>query len=387
MRLNKLFLLLLAMPLALVACDKNVETTKDPILTLTSNEALTFDAEGGAGEITYTLTHATEDTKLTATCEAEWVSDLTAGDKVTFTVAANEGEARVTEVVVAYGNQQFEVKVRQNEVDNTTNNDDATRLYNADRIPSNELGLQDNYFAILFYDNTYFIQLGIILIDKDGKNILEAGTYTGENGGVMMEGCELYINGTDEYYFEGGDVKIVVGGDIDGYTFDILATDNKGNSFHYIFEGKVKGMNPDGYDVMLNIEKLYSFDRDVTEEGAYHYLIILSDKGITEDNTTIQGSFYYIFDLYCETEGVTDAEGYITFPNGTYTLSKNKKAGTICDAEYRPSNHMSANDAVPFDEGALTITDEGITIEAKIGRDKHLATFPGAPRFDNRSID
>lgn len=386
MRLNKLLILLLALPLAFASCDKNVETKKDPILTLTSNDVLTFDAESGKGEITYTLKNAAKGTELTATCDAEWITDLTASDKVTFTVMANEDEARETKIVVAYGSQKFEVKVRQNEVDNTINNDDAIRLDNAERYSSDEWDMPDNYFIIMLYDNAYYNQFGIVLIGQEGENILAAGTYTGENGGVMMEGCELYINEIEEHYFDGGEVKIVVEGDVEGYSLDILATDNKGNSFHYVFDGKVKGMDPNGYDVMLDIEKVYSFNREASESGAYHYYLILSDRGITDDNKTIQGSFYYLIDLYCETEGVTDAEGYITLPNGVYTLSTSKQAGTISNAKFAPSNHMSLSEAVPFDMGTLTISDEGVTIDAKVGSNKHLSTFKGAPRFDNRSI-
>ena len=55
MKLNKLFLLMLALPLVLVACEKEKETTLNPVLTLTSNDSMTFEADGGNGEITYSL--------------------------------------------------------------------------------------------------------------------------------------------------------------------------------------------------------------------------------------------------------------------------------------------------------------------------------------------
>ena len=87
---------------------------KDPILTLTSEATLEFTAEGGGGTITYTLENAVEETTLEATCEAEWVTNLTVGQSVTFTVAANDvKEARETKVVVAYGELSFDVAVMQ----------------------------------------------------------------------------------------------------------------------------------------------------------------------------------------------------------------------------------------------------------------------------------
>ena len=123
MKLKNLFYFLLALPLAFAACEEPNEgpdqpqpgdEVKDPVLTLTSSAEVNFAAEGGQGEITYTLENTVEGTILTAACEAEWVADLTVGETVTFTVAANEEtEGRETKVVVAYGELSFEVAVKQ----------------------------------------------------------------------------------------------------------------------------------------------------------------------------------------------------------------------------------------------------------------------------------
>ena len=123
MKLKNLFYFLLALPLVFAACEKPNEGTdqpqpgdevKDPVLTLTSFDEINFEAIGGQGEIKYTLENTVEGTILTAACDAEWVSDLTVGETVTFTVAANEETAeRETKVVVAYGELSFEVTVKQ----------------------------------------------------------------------------------------------------------------------------------------------------------------------------------------------------------------------------------------------------------------------------------
>lgn len=120
MKLKNLFYLLLAMPLAFAACNETdepqpqPEPEKKPTLTLTSDATMEFEAAGGEGVITYTLENAVEGTELTATCEADWVLDLTAGETVTFAVAENETEeARESKVVVAYGELSFEVAVKQ----------------------------------------------------------------------------------------------------------------------------------------------------------------------------------------------------------------------------------------------------------------------------------
>ena len=123
MKLKNLFYLLLAAPLAFAACEETPEPepqpqpqpeVNEPKLTLTSDATMNFDALGGEGTITYTLENAVEGTELTATCEAEWVANVTAGETVTFVVDENEAtEARETKVVVAYGELSFEVAVKQ----------------------------------------------------------------------------------------------------------------------------------------------------------------------------------------------------------------------------------------------------------------------------------
>ena len=122
MKLKNLFYLLLALPLAFAACEETPQTdepkpgpeTNEPKLTLTSNATMDFTAIGGEGVITYTLENAVEGTNLEATCEADWVLNLTVGETVTFTVPENEAtEAREAKVKVAYGDKGFEVAVKQ----------------------------------------------------------------------------------------------------------------------------------------------------------------------------------------------------------------------------------------------------------------------------------
>ena len=122
MKLKNLFYLLLAMPLAFVACNEPVDEPVTPQpgdetktkLTLTSDATMEFAAIGGEGVINYTLENAIEGTEIEATCEADWVLDLTVAETVTFTVPENEAtEARESEVVVAYGELSFKVAVKQ----------------------------------------------------------------------------------------------------------------------------------------------------------------------------------------------------------------------------------------------------------------------------------
>lgn len=111
----KKFFYLLMLPLLFVACEPG-NTPEPPVpvsLTLTSDASMMFEAEGGQGVITYTLTAAEESALPGVTCEAEWITNIEVGQTITFDVAVNEGDDRQTKIVVAYSTESFEVTVRQ----------------------------------------------------------------------------------------------------------------------------------------------------------------------------------------------------------------------------------------------------------------------------------
>ena len=115
--MKKFFYFLLALPLVFAACGNEPEpepqpVVKDPVLNVTET-TLDFDAEGAEGTIHYSVENAVEGTEVEATCAAEWVIDLTVAENITFVVEANEGEARETSIVVAYGDLQKSVAVKQ----------------------------------------------------------------------------------------------------------------------------------------------------------------------------------------------------------------------------------------------------------------------------------
>ena len=80
---------------------------------LKSASEVEFDAEGGNGEIEYEVVNPVEGTEVEAEADAEWISDVTVAEKISYTVAKNEGEAREGKVIASYGDLKFEVKVKQ----------------------------------------------------------------------------------------------------------------------------------------------------------------------------------------------------------------------------------------------------------------------------------
>lgn len=118
MKLRNLFFALLALPLAFVACEPEPTPEPEPqpeqiVLILTSDDVMNFSAAGGTGEITYAMDLKGQDLQLSATSEAEWISDITVDTNITFTVAANDGAAREDKIVATAGTKSFEVTVKQ----------------------------------------------------------------------------------------------------------------------------------------------------------------------------------------------------------------------------------------------------------------------------------
>ena len=119
MKLKNLFYFLLALPLVFAACGENPEPepvpeVKDPVLTLTCDNPLVFEAEGGEATIAYAIENAVEGVELQASCEAAWVENVTVAENITFTVAVNEDEeARDAVLTVVYGDIEKSVAIQQ----------------------------------------------------------------------------------------------------------------------------------------------------------------------------------------------------------------------------------------------------------------------------------
>ena len=358
-------------------------------MTLTSDAVLNFGAEGGEAEITYTLENAVEGTELAVACEANWVK-VVAADKVRVTVEANEGEAREAKIVVAYGNKNFEVTVKQAAKAAKEYLYDEVLAY-AERISLADYGFPDNYFLIGFYDESGEILFGSVLVGDEGEGILAAGTYTSDNGGLMMEGFELYIGETEEYFFEGGSGVAVVGGDIDGYTFDFDIANAAGQNFHFTFEGVVEKMQLPTNElptepVNFTAENLDGEYYGTEYSPTYNYYVLLSDLGLDEDGYSLPGGTYYQVDLY-SVEGTVDAEGYIHIPAGTYTFDANDTM-----AEWTLGNYYSGYFKINadgtayegkglYEAGQAVVTENGITLTVTVGGVEHTVTYNGAPKL------
>lgn len=380
MKLRRLFFALLALPLTFAACEPEPTPTPGPepepgpepnkttVLTLTSDDSLDFTAEGGQGVIEYELVVETRNTpvpmpEVEATCEAKWVSNIVVAEDIIFTVAANEGEARATKVVVTYGEQMFEVAVNQAakaaEPDPKPEYEMDVTLAAAMRIPSAELDMPNNIFALVFVDDAESLELGVVLAGAADDTVLKAGNYNSESETLYADESVLYLYDTDtEYAFASGFVAVSL--DDDSYAFDIELTDADGKLYHFTYEGVVLDMEPtdapepelfapvkvEAYrsaswdlgnfelDLYINDEVYHSLDMQDYFNPNENYL---SEGVYTMDNGGVTSWSNFVWDIETgEGAYVVDAEITIAHnADGTTTITG------FFESEY--GNHLDIN--------------------------------------------
>lgn len=265
--------------LGVVACDTEKpapEPTPDAeaVLTLTSEDSLWVEAEGGTGEITYTLENAKSGVTLEAVSSVEWI-EVEVGDVITYEVAASdvEQERRGT-IAVTYGTQSFSVSIKQRAMFNVDVTFEAESLNgssyfgkveNADSYRYNVMlstkGV--NQSGNLYPDDSYYIfDVYAAAGAEGGVATLPTGEYSiGAEcvAGVVYGGNSKFIETSQsgrEALFE--DVRLIVSeGHIEAY---ITLEDGKK---HYVtYSGDLtidpyKAENTDGYSTL---RRDYSFD-------------------------------------------------------------------------------------------------------------------------------
>jgi hypothetical protein len=279
--MKRLFYLLLCLPFIVSACSKDEaepqpqptpDPTPKPTLTLTSEAEMSFEANGGNGIITYTLTNPIEGVKLTANCEADWVTNLTAGDNVVFVVTANEGDARETTIAVAYDTLSFNVTVKQAAKVEEPNYEVDMILAAAARIPSEELGIAEHEFALLFVDDSENVELGFIVTGSEGDNVLQSGTYN-----AIAEAAMYLYDQDAEYLFTEGEVVVEVDEEI--YSFDILLVDESDKLYHFTYTGSVIDMDSTGGVEQEEFEpvRVCSYRESSWERGNFELQLYIND--------------------------------------------------------------------------------------------------------------
>lgn len=422
MKLKNLLYLLLAMPL-FVACNP-VEEELDPVLTLTSAAEITLGAEGGQGVITYTLENPVTGVEVSATCEAAWVENLTAGATVTFTVGANEGEARETKVVVSYASEKLEVAVKQAAKTATPEPEpepkpepeptgvEFTALMCEGEYYGNEYSDAYNYYTH-FSDNGYdedgYMQASttyyIFDIYSNVEGVSEGGYITVPAGTYVYDATDSGADGTFGHSYS---AYVVVNAAGDGYEVNqafqsgtLVVTENgatltaviAGVTHTMTYEGPVKiadttasvGPTPgEGGEVEVTLHYgIAEYAGDYYNPGySDNFYMTLSDVGFDEEGYPVANGKYYRFDVYAPIlDG--NVEG---LPAGTYEMDVDESCdpwtiGAFYGAYYEMDEYGYDYAVVDYPEaGYLTVNEDGTMVAEytlMMSGEVHKITFDG----------
>ena len=414
--MKKLFYLLLCLPLAFAACtepDTPGVENKEYDLKVTSETILNFEAEGGEGVIAYTLEEKTRFSPVgqpvvEAFCEATWVSELTVAENITFQVAANEADARETEIVVTYGEQEVKVAVKQAAKEINNENDEV--VFEAQILTGEYYG--DYYtpdagnYYIFFSDygfdeegsiltNSIYYQLDLYGVLYDGEAVdgyipLPEGTYTLDKNDTMAVGtigysysCYMKTNSSEievEVSFDAAELVVAADGSC------TLTATIEGKKHKVTFSGTStiedkREVNTGGDNVEM--EAGYA---DATYYGdqyspgvADNFYFFLSDKGFDADGWELPNATYYRFDLF---SNIVNPEEGLAIPYGTYTIDNGSSEPFTIGAQYSAYYIMDSEGwdyavSSAITSGTVTISEDGVVADLMIGGANHIITFSG----------
>lgn len=318
-----------------VSCEKEaVGNINDSILTCTSSTELSFSAEGGQGEVTFSIENPAKGYKVEATSSAEWVSNIVANDTVTFTVEPNESsEHRTAVLLVSYGIHNFAVMINQG----------TPMVFNGSYNGRDTVeGTMFNY-TVFFSDNgvesadnisnsTYYYCLNIYSTKIHGfnENRLPEGVYTfdkrskGQSNSFSFEGSKYVIVGNEdtpgeEFKFMDGVLTVTA----DGITADLTTAEGEAHKFAYKGSLELKYKNQSEPSPMSLLTEDYTFNVENGYIRCYYYGDFygigydLWSISMIEDHASFSGD-YLKFDVLVDT-----TKGYV--PDaflGTYNAYK-----------------------------------------------------------------
>lgn len=338
-------MLLVALSLAFVACDKieepKPEPTPDPDpqpeveLTITSGMQEMVPPEGGEVVITYTLS-GESDTLPEASCEAEWISNIVVADStITLNVAANEGEEdRQAGVKITFNSKEQSVEISQEaDIPQDTPPTEYT-MATAER-DANATGSE---YSLIFVSADGSTRLIANITGNEGDAILAAGTYSlnlskslfkTESGIVELTSGEVVVEytGADEAPYA-----------TTSYAFEFHLADAMGGMYKINYEGEVEGMyqepapvEPEAFTpvkVVAEYSMIGNFLLQLyLDESRYHELDMLDEFAPNEDYLTA-GEYKYSNATIGANSTYCTAEGSCALEDVELTLSHNEDEGT-----------------------------------------------------------
>lgn len=419
--MKKLFYLLLCLPLALAACEKQPapEPTPEPTLTtevVLAKSTIEATAEGGRYEVSCTIKNPVEGHNLFVAKSSDyaWILDLGAEDDVIYVVVeANETDnAREAVVEVSYGEKHsnenfktltikqaakaeepedgvvFEAQVLTGEYYGDYYTPDAGNYY----IFFSDYGFSEDGNLLT---NSIYYQLDLYGALYEGEAVngyipLPEGTYTLDVNDTMAVGtigtsysCYMKTNSSEievEVSFDAAELVVAADGSC------VLTATIQGEKHTVTFSGTStiedkREVNTGGEDVEMEAGAAYAYYYgDQYNPGvADNFYFFLSDKGVDADGWELPNATYYRFDLF---SNIVNPEEGLAIPYGTYTIDNGTLEPFTIGAQYSAYYIMDAEGwdyavSSAITSGTVTISEDGVVADLMIAGAHHVVTFSG----------
>lgn len=423
MKLRRLFLALLALPLAFAACEKQPapEPTPEPTPTtevVLANSTIEATAEGGRYEVSYTIKNPVEGHNIFAAKSSDyaWISDFGAEDGVIYVVVeANETDnAREAVVEVSYGEKHsnenfkaltikqaakaeepedgvvFEAQVLTGEYYGDYYTPDAGNYY----IFFSDYGFSEDGNLLT---NSIYYQLDLYGVLHEGEAVngyipLPEGTYTLDVNETMAVGtigysysCYIKTNNSEievQVPFEAAELVVAADGSC------VLTATIQGEKHTVTFSGEstisdkreVSGGSGEAQNMVASYAYAYYYGDQYTPGVADNFYFFLSDLGTDADGWELPNATYYRFDLYSE---LVNTENGLALPYGTYTIDNGSYDPYTIGAMYSAYYVMDSEGWDYATTGAITsgtvvVDENGVTAHIMVDGAWHTVTYTGA---------
>ena len=369
MRIKHLLFMLLALPLAFVACEEPapVDNVKDATVSIAVGEV-------GADYVSFTVTTKYAEESAWLVIEAaeatptasEVLANGTQFADMDASFKAKDLKAETEYKVVAAVKNSKGVAIAEATVTTLKEGEAPEKqevVFTAEYISIDYYAAEDassanNYYVILTDkafngvsyangSNNYLIDLYSATAATEEAGVLPNGDYTlsdTHEAGTFSKGefgCLIRFSEDgktrEDFYYVDGTVTISAGkveaefemadGSIHKVTFegDLSWGDNGGNGGN---DDPEPTPTPTPGDNVNFVAANFHYEYWGTDySSAYNYYVVLSDVPM-DGNSYGDNSINYVFDLYSNT-GASQAKGVI--PNGTYSLSSTYGAGTFSE--------------------------------------------------------
>ncbi|MBQ5736090.1 MAG: hypothetical protein IIV52_00080 [Alistipes sp.] len=239
--MKRFFTLFFALPLLFVACNKQTETPgQEPVLELTSEATMEFEAEGGKGEITYNLIKGDgsldgelgitgQISPIVITTEQDWITIIDSESifgTIKFEIAENTtDEQRTGYITGEYSTKSFTVTINQAASAGT-----PEQAFEGWAVVGSFTNNWDVNAAIVMEAiEGYYVARGVEIAATDSFKFAKDGTLQNSLGGNGQAAERDYKYPTSKY---GSDIRVAEAGVYDLYLNEAT------NAYYVMSEGK-----------------------------------------------------------------------------------------------------------------------------------------------------